>query len=222
MTWTFNGVELDTQKLGQKPKSAQSIRSISSNQPTSSSKLTSTNQSTPTGSYDVNSIKTAMSYFINQGLTPEQAAGFVGNFLTESGLRTSAVNKDEKNKGYSGYGRGIAQWSNSRINQFENYIGKNIEKSTLEEQLKFVWKEVEERPELMKQLRQATSSDQAADLVHRGYENGSRTALATPEQLTKIYSSAWAKLGYSSYNYQKSLQRRQNDARRALNIYLNN
>lgn len=169
---------------------------------------------------DKSPIKTVMNYFINKGLTPEQASGFVGNFLSESELNTSAVNQDERKKGYKGYGRGIAQWSNERVQQFKDYTGKNVEDASLNEQLDFVWYELQSRPELMKQLQLASTSDEATDLVYRGYENGSSAGLATPEQLTQSYGKAWRKLGYREYNFQKDLQNRQKRAKQALINYL--
>jgi hypothetical protein len=60
-------------------------------------------------------LETVMNFFINKGLSAEQAAGFAGNFLSESELSPTAINRAEKKKGYKGYGRGIAQWSNSRV-----------------------------------------------------------------------------------------------------------
>ena len=164
-------------------------------------------------------IKNVMNYFVNKGLTAEQASGFVGNFLIESNLNTSAEKQDEKKKGYKGYGRGIAQWSNERIKKFEKFSGKKIEDASLVEQLDFVWHELNQRPELLRQLRSAKTSDESANLIYRGYENGSNTSLATPEQLTEIYSKSWKKLGYREYNYQENLRLRQNKAKQALNIY---
>lgn len=164
-------------------------------------------------------LQTTMSFFINKGLTPYQAAGFAGNFLSESELNPKATNNYEKKKGYKGYGRGIAQWSNERIQQFEKYIGKPIEESSLEDQLNFVWHEVEQRPELLKQIKQAKDINQATDIVYRGYENGSANALATPEQLTKIYGKAWSKLGYKPYNFKEELSKRQKKSLQAFDNY---
>lgn len=206
--WNYDGVSASTSSP---TSSIPSIPGVNSSQSTSSqSKISSQSNS---------NVKDAMNYFINKGLTAEQASGFVGNFLTESNLNTSAINQAEKKKGYRGYGRGIAQWSNERVKKFEEFSGKKIEDASLNEQLDFVWHELNQRPELLRQLKSARTSDESADLVHRGYENGSATSLATPEQLTETYSKAWKRLGYREYNYQESLRKRQNKARQALNIY---
>lgn len=164
-------------------------------------------------------LDTVMNFFINKGLTPEQASGFAGNFLAESDLNAAAINQAEKKKGYKGYGRGIAQWSNERIQQFKEFIGKNIEDASLEEQLEFVWYEVQQRPELLSQLSKAITSEEAADLVYRGYENGSTAGLATPEQLIRSYGNAWGDLNYRVYNFDNELLSRQNKAKQALTNY---
>lgn len=164
-------------------------------------------------------LDTVMNFFISKGLTPEQASGFAGNFLAESDLNTAAINQAEKKKGYKGYGRGIAQWSNERVQQFKEFIGKNIEDASLEEQLEFVWYEVQQRPELLSQLSKAITSEEAADLVYRGYENGSTARLATPEQLMKSYGNAWSDLNYRVYNFDNELLSRQNKAKQALTNY---
>ena len=56
-------------------------------------------------STDVEKVRAAMSYFIEQGFTPEAAAGIVGNLIQESALDPRAVSA-------AGY-RGLAQWSTS-------------------------------------------------------------------------------------------------------------
>lgn len=160
-----------------------------------------------------------MNFFINKGLTPEQASGFAGNFLAESDLNEKVINRAEKDKGYEGYGRGIAQWSNERVQQFQDYIGKTIEDSTLEEQLEFVWHETQQRPEFHNKLLSAKTSEEAADLVYRGYENGSINGVASAEQLTNSYSRAWRELNLGLYNFGKELRNRQNKAKTALTKY---
>ena len=167
-----------------------------------------------------NPLNTVMQYFIDKGFAAHQAAGFVGNFLAESELNPNAINQSEKKKGYKGYGRGIAQWSNERVKEFENYIGKRIEDSSLKEQLDFVWYEVQQRPELLKQLLQAKNAREATDIIYRGYENGSATGLATPEQLTKSYGDSWKHLGLQPYNFDSELSKRQNKALIALENFL--
>ncbi len=49
--------------------------------------------------------KTAFNYFVSKGLTKDQAAGIVGNFIQESGVSPTIAQYG------GGPGRGIAQWS---------------------------------------------------------------------------------------------------------------
>lgn len=163
-----------------------------------------------------NNVSKAFNFFMGKGLTREQAGGFIGNFLAESQLNPQAINQEEKNAGLSGYGRGIAQWSNDRIKNFEKLYNKKIEDSSLEEQLNFAWHEMEQRPVFLNALRNAKSSDEASELVYRGFENGGANALATPKQLQNVYGKAWKNLGYRDYVYADELQTRKNRARTAL------
>lgn len=74
----------------------------------------------------------ALNYFVGKGLSREQAAGIVGNLMTESGLNTRALNP------YSG-AYGIAQWLGSRKTALFNKYGNN---PTLDQQLDFIWHEL--------------------------------------------------------------------------------
>lgn len=74
----------------------------------------------------------ALNYFVGKGLSREQAAGIVGNLMTESELNTRALNP------YSG-AYGIAQWLGSRKTALFNKYGKN---PTLDQQLDFIWHEL--------------------------------------------------------------------------------
>lgn len=164
-------------------------------------------------------FNTAFKFFSDKGLTFEQIAGLLGNLFAESSLNPRASNLSEKRAGYSGFGRGIAQWSNSRVQDFETYTGTKLENSTLDQQFNFIWYELQQRPELMRQLQYAETPEEAADLIYRGYENGSTAALATPDQLTETYSRAWENLeDYPTYNYYDQLSIRQKHARRALDL----
>ena len=73
--------------------------------------------------------KTALDYFIQQGWTPEQAAGLVANLQAESG-----TNLDTAALGDAGKGYGIAQWHGSRQRDFERVMGKPLKGSGLEDQ----------------------------------------------------------------------------------------
>lgn len=56
----------------------------------------------------------ARNYFIDQGYSPAQAAGIVGNLIQESGLRTTPV-------GDNGTAFGVAQWRGDRYTGLQNF-----------------------------------------------------------------------------------------------------
>lgn len=85
-----------------------------------------------TAAQEKENILTAMNYFINtEGLTPEQAAGFVGNLYHESYL-------DPHRKNPTSTAYGIAQWIESRRRDFEQVMHKPIEQSDLMDQLEYI------------------------------------------------------------------------------------
>lgn len=164
-----------------------------------------------------NPVKTIMDFFISKGFSEEAAAGFVGNFMAESNLNPEAYNKEEKAKGLA-YGRGLPQWSNERAKQAEKFLGKPIIQASLNEQLEYIYHELQSRPELLRRLKTANIYD-STDFVYRGYENGSSNALTSKEKMQETYSKSWRKLGLREYNFNQELQHRQNQAIKALNIY---
>ena len=141
-------------------------------------------------------------------------AGIMGAMYGESRLNPTAINEAEKKKGYSGYGRGIFQWSNSRVDAFRKKYNAEIEDSPLETQLDFAWSEFNSRPALIRRLREIETDGvmteqekarQTVDAIVRGYLNGSANALATIDQMNKTYKKAWSKLeGYGDYDYETS------------------
>ena len=78
--------------------------------------------------------KRAYNFFINKGLKPHQAAGIVGSLSGESGenLNPSAINST------SG-AFGTAQWLGSRKKKLMSKYGN---KPTLDQQLEFIWEEL--------------------------------------------------------------------------------
>ncbi len=123
----------------------------------------------------------AFNYLKSKGLTAEQAAGLVGNFMQEAGH-----NIDPTIANRSGH-KGIAQWDPKdrwpKLVQFAQNKGLNPE--TLEAQLQFVWYELEtgDGGLSLSTLKSAKTVKQAAHLFvtqyersgeepgHRGYEN---------------------------------------------------
>ena len=153
-------------------------------------------------------------YFSKHFKSKGIVAGIMGAMHGESRLNPTAINEAEKKKGYSGYGRGIFQWSNSRVDAFRKKYNAEIEDSPLETQLDFAWSEFNNRPALMRRLREIETDGvmteqekarQTVDAIVRGYLNGSANALATIDQMNKTYKKAWSKLeGYGDYDYETS------------------
>lgn len=76
---------------------------------------------------------TIVQYFLNKGLTLNQAKGIYGNLMGESSGNLRAVSRD----GYNSYG--LAQWTGSRKTTLFNKYGPN---PTLQNQLDFIWEEL--------------------------------------------------------------------------------
>jgi LysM repeat protein len=113
--------------------------------------------------------KTALDYFIQQGWTPEQAAGLVANLQAESGTKL-----DPNIFGDGGAGYGIAQWHGSRQRDFQREMGRPLKGSSLEDQLKFVQWELEHTEKRAGQrLKNAKSAAEAAAIVDQYYERSS-------------------------------------------------
>lgn len=111
----------------------------------------------------------AMDYFIQQGWTPQQAAGIVGNLQAESGanLSTNAV-------GDGGKAYGIAQWHPDRQARFAEVYKKDIRQSTMQEQLAFVqWELMNAEKSAGAILRGASDPTSAAQIFDEHYERSS-------------------------------------------------
>lgn len=177
---------------------------------------TTTVSSSPTLTATQATYKEIVDYLMSKGLSKAGAAGAAGVFMAESGLTAGKLNKDEDARYGSTAGRGIGQWSNKRRQQYDNFMkGKDI---TLQNDLDFFLYDLNSRP-LVKDILTSTSSvEEAVKAMHLGYENGSASAMSTPEQMTRTYSRAWARLGYRPYSYQDSHNKRLNYAQQAFNV----
>lgn len=81
---------------------------------------------TPTGSQIVN-------FFMNKGLTKNQAKGIYGNIMQESGGKHNIVSRD----GHNSYG--LAQWTGTRKARLFSKYGTN---PTVNQQLEYLWNEL--------------------------------------------------------------------------------
>jgi LysM repeat protein len=113
--------------------------------------------------------KIALDYFMQQGWSPEQAAGLVANLQAESGqnLNPAAWNPGEK-------AYGIAQWRGSRQQDFANAMRKPLQDSSLQDQLEFVQHELNNKEANAGQrLKSAKTAEDAAAIVDQYYERSS-------------------------------------------------
>lgn len=143
--------------------------------------------------------KAAMNYLTTKhGFSKEAAAGIVGIFTAESGLTPGIINSDESSAYGNRAGIGIAQWSNERRSQYEKAMRG---KSGLEAELDYFVQDLQSRPLVLDALKTATTVEDAVKAMHLGYENGSASAMATPEQMEATYIPAWQKLYGNSKRY---------------------
>jgi hypothetical protein len=115
-------------------------------------------------------------FFVNNGFTPEQAAGIVGNFAAESSpnIDPTALNPDDG--GLPAFG--IAQWRGSRYDDLKNWARETSQDyTTLETQLGFVLYEFSttERSAATR-IKATTTVEEAARVTDRYYERSSGTA----------------------------------------------
>jgi hypothetical protein len=79
-------------------------------------------------------------YLRERGLSPEQAAGVVGNLAAESGLDPKAYNPNDVGQPAGG----IAQWRGSRLTELQSYASENnLDWQSLDAQLPFMMYELE-------------------------------------------------------------------------------
>src|SRR3546814_629764 len=110
-----------------------------------------------------------MKRFMDEGYTPEQAAGAIGNFVIEAGNDTSLPPNIKQGGG--GPGRGIVQWENVRREQIEAQYGKDWDKISLEDQLDFIfWEFKNTEQSAAAALKNANSVYEATDVILNEYE----------------------------------------------------
>ena len=107
----------------------------------------------------------AMAYFQAQGWSKEQAAGLAANISRESNFNPAAV-------GDNGKAYGIAQWHPDRQAEFKKRFGKDIQGSSMEEQMAFMHYELTQGNERKAGniLRGTSSAAEAAAAVSSHYE----------------------------------------------------
>ena len=116
--------------------------------------------------------KIALDYFVQQGWSPAQAAGLVANIQAESGKNLNPNASNPKEQAY-----GIAQWRGSRQRDFVTKMGKQLQGSSLQDQLEFVqWELNNTEARAARALRGAQTAEEAAAIVDEYYERSDRSA----------------------------------------------
>lgn len=108
--------------------------------------------------------RTAMAYFMARGWSEPQAAGIVANLKRESAFDAQAV-------GDNGKAYGIAQWHPDRQETFKKQFGKDITKSSFDEQMAFVdWELRNSEAKAGRLLKMQIDKRGAGAAVSRYYE----------------------------------------------------
>ena len=132
-----------------------------------------------------------------------QAAGFAGCFMEESGCDPGAYNAAEKSGRFkgssangSGYGAGLAQWSNAWKRQIQRQFNNSrpIENWTLDQQIAIVTQGCSQS--FINLLRKCSSVGQSTDIVLRGYENGSAGKGTKLRSQKSMKAYTWCKTSY--------------------------
>lgn len=113
--------------------------------------------------------KTAVKFFISKGWTPAQAAGIVGNLQAESGENLDNTIWGDKHTSY-----GIAQWRADRLTRYKKEFGKDLTKTSFEEQLNYVqWELDHTETKAAGYIRSAKTAKEAAAAFDQHYERSS-------------------------------------------------
>ena len=133
----------------------------------------------------------------NTNYTDKQIAGMMAIIENESAFKPDAINKMEAQKwtGENEYkpGRGLLQWSLDRNLNFKDWYKNKYKKdqgiwasnASVEDQLEFMLHEMSQRPAFLSAMANTTTVEEAADIMRRGFENGSAHALATKKDLDR-------------------------------------
>lgn len=113
--------------------------------------------------------KKAMEFFMSKGLSSHHSAGIVGNLMGESGLNPEAINPTSK-------AFGIAQWLGDRKKKL---ISKYGNKPTFDQQLEFVWEELNSNEKsAYDKLLQTKNVDEAINSFMKHFERPSQREMA--------------------------------------------
>ena len=130
---------------------------------------------TPTGSQIVN-------FFINKGLTKNQAKGIYGNIMQESGGKHNIVSRD----GHNSYG--LAQWTGTRKARLFSKYGTN---PAVNQQLEYLWDELNSTEKnALNALRNTTTVADATKVFMQKFERPANWAANFKNRLKHANSVA--------------------------------
>ena len=130
---------------------------------------------TPTSSQIVN-------FFMNKGLTKNQAKGIYGNIMQESGGKHNIVSRD----GHNSYG--LAQWTGTRKARLFSKYGTN---PTVNQQLEYLWDELNSTEKnALSALRNTTTVEDATKVFMQKFERPANWAANFKNRLKHANSVA--------------------------------
>ena len=130
---------------------------------------------TPTSSQIVN-------FFMNKGLTKNQAKGIYGNIMQESGGKHNIVSRD----GHNTYG--LAQWTGTRKARLFSKYGTN---PTVNQQLEYLWDELNSTEKnALNALRNTTTVEDATKVFMQKFERPANWAANFKNRLKHANSVA--------------------------------
>ena len=130
---------------------------------------------TPTSSQIVN-------FFMNKGLTKNQAKGIYGNIMQESGGKHNIVSRDRHNS------YGLAQWTGTRKARLFSKYGTN---PTVNQQLEYLWDELNSTEKsALNALRNTTTVEDATKVFMQKFERPANWAANFKNRLKHANSVA--------------------------------
>lgn len=130
---------------------------------------------TPTGNQIVN-------FFMNKGLTKNQAKGIYGNIMQESGGKHNIVSRD----GHNSYG--LAQWTGTRKARLFSKYGTNL---TVNQQLEYLWSELNSTEKgALNALRNTSTVEDATKVFMQKFERPANWAANFKNRLKHANSVA--------------------------------
>lgn len=130
---------------------------------------------TPTGNQIVN-------FFMNKGLTKNQAKGIYGNIMQESGDKHNIVSRD----GHNSYG--LAQWTGIRKARLFSKYGTN---PTVNQQLEYLWSELNSTEKgALNALRNTSTVEDATKVFMQKFERPANWAANFKNRLKHANSVA--------------------------------